>query len=60
MLPFNGIMFPRKIVNISEVVRALVRMDTRPTERLLDTRVAKLRFLGRKWDNITNRKIILK
>jgi hypothetical protein len=42
MLPFNGITFPRKIVNISEVVTTLAWMDTGPTERLLGIFVAKI------------------
>jgi hypothetical protein len=46
MLPFNGITFPRKIVNIGELVPALAWMDTGPTERLLGTCVAKIELLG--------------
>jgi hypothetical protein len=42
MLPFNGITFPRKIVNISEVVPALAWIVTRPTERILGICVAEI------------------
>jgi hypothetical protein len=52
MMPFNGITFPRKIVNISEVVSALTWLDTRLIKWLHCICVDKLPFLGRKFNDI--------
>jgi hypothetical protein len=52
MLPFNGISFPRKFVNVSEIAPALMWMDRRPNQWLLGILSQKLPFLGRKLYNI--------
>jgi hypothetical protein len=51
MLPFNGITFPRKILNISKVVPDLTWMDTRPYSAYMAFVSQENPFLSRKCTN---------